>query len=293
MKIKHLKFIVSAALCLIGAADVLAKPPVVIEMFGVNECTTDALSQEDILNVMRKEENVLLINCRKSFEREDADHKFTHQFCNDRSREYTDRISFGMYRMPTVIVNGRWEANFENVGPAVGMGYLDKVSPIDLTLNQGFLNISFSKLEAKHEGVILVYAYMPTQGKKSVLVDPDLELTEDIKRKIDAGQSVPFVTEVKLSSFYLKPVIAKERIGSWSGDELHLTYPLHDINAMASSDVQELSYVVVVHKGNETGEILAAGEYTSSAETKMFNNQGRSPEIERHSNPVTWSDPQQ
>ena len=147
------------------------------------------------------------------------------------------------------------------------MGKTDKVLPIDLSVHNQAININIPDIKSNiKQGSIFLYAYLPTQGKKTYIADPDLEITEEIKEKLRNNKKVPFVQKVHLSNFYLRPIFKHEKIGNWAGEAISITYPLRDMVAMAGDRAKDMSYVVVLHEGSDYGPIIAAGEVMSQEE---------------------------
>lgn len=266
---------------------------VFLEMFGRNTCTYDDAAQEMLLDVLRERQDIVMINCRNTFGGP-GEIKFTHKFCEDRAKKYSDSMRLGGVKTPMIIANGRWDASIRDVTPAINLAKTDNVQAIEIVRDTALdvLNIDVPGLELDpdevHKGKLLIYAMAPTQGTERFVADPDLELTKEIREKVNNNQSVPFVTKVRMSQFFLRPVIAMGEIASWSGTPLHITYPLSDINRLAGSLEKDLSYVVVLHRDNETGPVLAVGQVLSVAEMRAVMLSSETVEIEQLSVPVDY-----
>lgn len=246
-----------------------ASSTMVIEFFGQNSCANDAAVQDSLKNVLQSEENVIIINCRTWLDRKASAKTFSHKFCNDRHDVYIKKFSVAniFYTSP-LVVNGRWDAFYKDIMPAVKMGRSDTVKPISINVHDNMLDISIPSIEsAVGSGDIMLYAYMPSQGGgTSLYVDPDVVLTDGMKERLSKNQSVPFVTERETSPFYIRPVLSMKNIGHWNGTQISMTVSLDDMTSMAASKAADLSYVVVLYEGGEIGPVLAAGEIVSLAE---------------------------
>lgn len=264
----------------------IAKPPVVVEMFGMNGCSADMMVQEAVFDLLREHDDVIFINCRKKLAPYSSNEYYTHQFCNDRSAEYANRLSFFGERTPMVVVNGKWDAFYENLDPAVGAGRADQLVPISVALDGGVLNISVPEIANVESGHLFLYAFAPTQGDETMVVDPDVEITNDIKERLAQGQSVPFVTKERVSPYYVRPIVSREKIVNWDGRAFSSSYSLDQLTELVSPEIyRDLSYAVVLHKGDDFGAIVAAGEVLSVAEQNSILLHSRPLDIEFRSTP--------
>lgn len=262
-----------------------AKSPVVVEMFGLNGCGEDVKAQDIVFSMLRDYDDVVFINCRKRWDDPNAELKYTHDFCNERSAEYARRFSFWGERTPMVVVNGKWEAFYDDIGPSIKVGAADKVKTIDLRVEDDGLHISVPAIEGVEKGALFLYSYAPTQGDETLVVDPDVSLTDDIQKRLAAGQSVPFVTKERLVPYYVRPIVNRYRVGSWNGGVFEATFPLSSLVGMDRSMISELSYVAILHEGDDYGPILAAGEVMSPVEMNNIFLNSKAPNIEMRSNP--------
>ncbi len=244
-----------------------ANSPIVVEIFGKNGCDADTKAQDKLFEIMQKDSNIILINCRKYYNEDNEDNRYTLGFCNERARKYNTKFGYAGVKTPMIVINGKLDAFRKNLKPAINFGKTDKLYKIKLSRHGQSINIEIPEIDSdnKHASIFL-YAYLPTQGKKTYIADPDLEITEDVKEKLRKNKKVPFVQKVHLKNFYLRPVIKHEKIGTWTGEKMSLTYPLHDIIAMAGKRAKDLSYIVVIQTGNGYGPIIAAGEIISKQE---------------------------
>ena len=296
MNIKSLKTgLLTCALLALGGAEIAhAKTPIVVEMFGKNACDADTQAQDDIFEILQNNDNVILINCRRLYPRATDDNRYSLDLCNDRTREYNTKFGYMGIKTPMVVVNGRWDAFRKNLVPAVKMGQHDNIQPIKLSLENSSINIEVPELKSeKMSGHLFLYSYLPTQGKKKVIVDPDVELTPEIEQRIRLKKSVPFVQEAHVSTFYLRPILNRERIGMWNGKKISLTYSLNSMTAMAGNRYPELSYIVVLHEGNDYGPIIAAGELVSNEEMGVSLPKSEPLDIEYSSMPTPTPPPAQ
>lgn len=295
MTMKSLKtaFYVGAALMISGIGVVhAASQPVVVELYGKNACTDDTQVQDRLLEILQQDKNVILVNCRRLYKGANEDHRYTLDFCNDRVREYSTKFGYSGLKTPMIIVNGRWDAFRKDITPAVKMGETDTVYPITVKVSDGNLDIEIPDIESDAQfGSLFLYAYLPTQGKKKIIVDPDVVMTPALEQKIREKKNVPFVQEAHVTNFYLRPVIRREVIGSWNGNKVSMTYSLDDITAMAGDRAKDLSYVVVLQEGGDYGPIIAAGEVVSNAELVESLPKSEPLEIEYTSYPTPTSAP--
>lgn len=288
IKLKSLKtgFLTCALLAMGGVEIAYAKSPIVVEMFGRNECDADTVAQDNVFDILQDYHNVIFINCRRLYDRAEDDHRYTLELCNERTKKYNKKFGHVGIKTPMVVVNGKWDAHNANITPAVKLGQSDNIENIKLSLIDNNIDIKIPAIASKvKSGSLFLYGYLPTQGKKKVLVDPDVELTPEIEQKIRLKQSVPFVQETHVNNFYLRPVLNRERIGQWSGDKVSLTYPLTNMQAMAGNRHHDLSYVVVLHEGGDYGPIIAAGEVISKTELVASLPKSAPLDIERSSMP--------
>ena len=269
----------------IGTAE--ARSPTVIEVFGKNACDADTEAQDEIFEILQNSEDVILVNCRRYFDGDIEDHRYTLNYCNDRAREYSTKFGYAGIKTPMVVINGRWDANRKSVSPAVKLGKTDDVAQIEMALHENFINIEVPEVKSDTGfGSLFLYAYLPTQGGKKLVVDPDVELTEEVKTKIRLKQSVPFVQEVHKGNFYLRPVLAPVKIGYWAGEKMSLSYPLTDLTALAGNRINDVSYVVVLQEGGDYGSVIAAGEIMSHKEMALSLPKSEPLEVELISTPT-------
>ncbi len=253
------------------SSHVSAKSPVVIEFFGKNDCASDTLIQETLRRIVQTQDNVHVINCRTRNDGTKEAKTFTLQFCTNRRKLYDNKFGTFVFKAPAfIIVNGRWDANFTNLNPAINLGRHDGVKSISVNVRDNIIDISLPEIKSdKKFGEIILYTYMPTIDETAIFVDSDVALTDKMKEKISKSKSIPFVTKARISPFYFRPILATERIGHWNGEAMNLTFSLNDITSLSGSSYDDLSYIVVLHEGGEVGNILAVGEYMS---LKEFNN---------------------
>ncbi len=249
-----------------------ASSTTVIEFFGQNSCSNDANVQHSLQNILQNDKDVIIINCRTWLDREATAKTFSHKFCNDRHNVYINKFKVAnMFYSSALVINGRWDAFYKNIMPAIKMGKSDKIEPIAMNVHDNMLDVSIPNIEsAVGSGDIMLYAYMPSQGgETSLYVDPDVVLTDEMRERLSKNQSVPFVKETGTSPFYIRPVLSMKNIGHWNGTQISMTVSLGDMMSMAASKAADLSYIVVLYEGGEIGPILAVGEVISSTE---FNN---------------------
>ncbi len=248
-----------------------ASSPIVIEFFGKNACVSDTIIQEDLQKIAQTQDNVHIINCRTRNDDGKEAKTFTLQFCSERRKLYDKKFGTFNFKVPAfIIVNGRWDANYKDMNPAISLGRKDNVKNIPVRIHDNVIDISIPDIKSdKGFGEIILYTYVPTMDEKAVFIDADVNLTDKMKEKINRNQSVPFVTKARTAPFYFRPILATEKIGKWNGGSIDLTFSLNDITSLSGSSYADLSYIVVLYEGSEIGNILAVGEHMSSRE---FNN---------------------
>lgn len=246
----------------------IASSPIVIEFFGKNDCSSDTIIQENLQKIVQTQDNIHIINCRTRNDGVKEAKTFTLQFCTQRRALYDKKFGSFSFKTPSfIIVNGRWDANYANLTPAINLGRNDNVQPISIKIHDNIIDISVPKIESdKAYGELLLYAYVPTMDEKAIFVDSDVDLTDKMKDRINKNQSIPFVTKARTSPFYFRPILATERIGRWNGDKTNLSISLNSITSLSGSSHADLSYLVVLYEGDSMGNILGVGEYISLKE---------------------------
>ena len=246
-----------------------ASSTTVIEFFGRNSCSSDAIVQDALKKILQNEDNVIIINCRTWFDSDSSSKTFSHKFFNERHDIYTNKFRMtNMFHSSPLIVNGRWDAFYQDMMPAVSISKTDKIEPIAMEINDNMLDVSIPDVKSEvGSGDIMLFAYMPSQGgKTSLYVDADVSLTDDMKERLSKNQSVPFVKKMGSDPFFIRPVLSMVNIGHWNGTKISMSVSLDELTTMASSSVQDLSYVTVLFEGGKVGPILAVGEIVSSKE---------------------------
>ncbi len=246
-----------------------ASSTTVIEFFGRNSCSSDVMVQDSLKNILQNEDDIIVINCRTWFDNKGSAKTFSHQFCNERHDIYTDKFRISnMFHSSPLIVNGRWDAFYKDIMPAVSISKTDKVEPISMEIHDNMLDVSIPDIKSEvGYGDIILFAYMPSQGgKTSLYVDADVSLTDDMREKLSKNQSVPFVKKVGADPYFIRPVLSMMNIGHWTGNKISMSVSLDELTSMASSSAQDLSYVAVLHEGGKVGPVLAVGEIVSAKE---------------------------
>ena len=246
------------------SGDVFSAPPVLVEFFGKNACVEDTDVQDALQDILKMADDIILLNCRTWHDGEKEVKTFSHRFCNARQKFYHEKFKvFGFSLAPSVVVNGRWEAYHKNIKPALALARKDDIRSISLRVHHDALDVSLPDISSNtRSGDILLYAYMPTQGAEIVSVRSEIETQGD-----GVGQqNVPFVTKIEKTPFYLRPVLAMEKIGQWHGEPINLTVPLRDISSFSGLNISHLGYVVVLHGKDSAGPVLAVGETISMKE---------------------------
>ncbi len=256
--------------------------PVLLEIFGETNCSDDPAAQEQITELLKTHKNLIVLNCRGRIEGSSGDLKYARSECINNGKAYAKRLDAMGYKNPTIVINGKWVAYAKDIKSALPLGALDKLVQIDLTLEDNALNIDIPDNTIETSGHIYIYSYMPSvrAGQNIARIDPDLELTDDLKNKIAANKSVPFVTrEDTADTLYVRPLLEKQYIGKWDGKALRMNYPIINITNMTDMALHKISYAIVIHEGDEFSPVIAAGELVSD-----FESNGLLP----HSTPVVF-----
>lgn len=245
------------------------KPLVVVEIMQGASCPLLRHNREQFLDTLYTEENLIFVNCHVKTDDADKQDPFAHQFCNDKFYAYTERL--GQWARPNaqVSVNGQWDAVENNLLPAVNLGRLDKIQPIDIALTDHALTLTLPQSHTPDtHGIVTLYVSAPTHGGDSgYIVDPDLALTDDVQTDIVQGKSVPFTTKIDTTPLIIRPILNRHQIGEWHGNAMTVSIPLSDITTMISSySLAQLSFVALVHKDSEHGRPIAAGQHLSPQE---------------------------
>lgn len=251
------------------------KAPVLVEVFSASTCRYDPSLQERLLKRVMEKNDVIVINCPKSFKGKDNSlDKFAHKYCDERSKGYFEKLMLFNVNTPMVIVNGVLEANSNYVDEAIEAARsLTHIQEIKLDLEAGALKIEVPKAieNGAQTGEIVLYAYIPTINAHTVLqVDPDLALDEKIKEDLRLGKSVPFVEEKRISNLKLRPVVGYRQVARWSGKKMNFSYPVVDLD-LFSYKRSDLSFIAVLHEGNQFGRVIAMGEWKAFADIDKLN----------------------
>ncbi len=231
-----------------------AKPPVVVEFFGKNNCKKDTVAQKFLQETLANHDDVILIACRIRYdetEKQKAENKkFSHKFCTERFRDFTNLFKKNYSIAPTaMIVNGHLDANYEDVMPAINYGRTDNIKSISLSLNDNMLDIKIPEVKSEVKtGEIVLYVYNQTSSE----VIPPPEQYKDAPAK---------------TQLYLRPILSIETIGKWSDNkQIEMNYPLEEIKSLAGKNYNDFGYIVTVREKDSYGKILAAGEIIPETE---------------------------
>ncbi len=265
-KLFHL--IIFGCLFFANSANAKSDSPIVIEFFGKNNCSSDAVIQESLQKIAQTQNNVHIINCRTRNDGAKEAKTFTMQFCTNRRKLYDKKFGSFTFKYPAfIIVNGRWDASYQDLNPAINLGRSDNVKDISVEVHDNVIDISIPEIKSdKGYGEILLYTYVPTIDEKAIFVDSDVSFTDKMQERINKNMSVPFVTKARTSPFYFRPVLATEKIGKWNGGKLDFTFSLNNITSLSGASYSNLSYIVVLYEGDDIGAVLAVGEYMSLKE---------------------------
>lgn len=269
-----------------------ASSPVLVEFFSNYSCAREDTTHEILYEAIKEEQEIapiFMVNCvQNTDDKQKNIDGIIHEYCIDRRVAYSRRLRSGiLLSSAPLVVNGRWMANKTDVGTAVKFARNDQVSLIGVEQKDFRLDISIPEVKGADFGEIIVYAYMPTRDEQSVFVDADVEFTDDMREKIKANQSVPFVTKARKEPLLTRPIFEMLHIGTWYGDAVSFSYPLGALLAAAGHAYEDLSYVVVLYKGDDLGPVLAVGEVQSSAEIANMLPKSKPLEIEFASKPMS------
>lgn len=245
-----------------------AAAPIVVEFFGQNSCQSDTDIQEQFVSLLEENEDLIIVNCRQWYDADSSRNEtldFSHKFCTDRARAYRERLN----DRAIIVVNGRWSANIKQIDPAVKLGRLDAAVNVDVSLGDDDhkLVIDLPDLGRSVDGKVFVFAYAPTRGDFAYRIDPDLELTNELRERMQNGESVPFVTRVEKSQYIFRPVLSHGYAGEWNGKAQELSYDVSDLIAFETNiPARDVSYAVVVHEGDSLGPVIGSGEVISFTE---------------------------
>ena len=269
-----------------------AKPPVVIEFFGVNGCSADTKAQENLERVVLENENIILLNCRDWTSIKGATQAFSNALCRERKNGYYKGFHKAVFApQSSLFVNGQWDAYYEDIMPAVKLGLTDNLLSLDLTKRDDVLDVAIPDVSGRAKSAELyIFAYKTSEDEKVHVVDADVELTEDLQRKVISNRSVPFVTEVRKSQLYIRPIVAIKHVGRFDargdGISMQLSVPLSDMGTVYDVPRDELSYVAVMYKDGPYGPVLAAGEIMSASEKSRQYPKSTAPDFEFVSAPI-------
>ncbi len=260
-------FLLTLFACMAGLVftSAQARATVLVELFGLSNCTTDTYSQGLIKDILKSHDDVVFLNCRAGTFDSDVEGAYVNDFCRLRFRQYTS--GSGTMMSSQVFINGRWDANKEDIMPAVKLGRLDDVRKVDIRRNNSSLTIDMPEFQGK-SGDIFLFAYAPTQGKAQLALRAGVTMDDMMQQDVQAGVSVENVLQYYNEDFILRPVMAQQKIGSWNGEHMTLTIPLNDLPIIGNED--EVSYVVVAYENNSYGPVLVAGESMALAEKAQF-----------------------
>ncbi len=289
-KYKRLALTLSGAIFFISPS--YASSPVFVEFFSNYSCAREDITHEILYDAIKNEQAeapVFMVNCVQNTDDSQKNiDGIVHDYCIDRRIEYSKRLRSGiLLSSAPLVVNGRWMANKTDVITALKFARHDKVGLIEVDQKDYRLDITIPKVEGAENGQIILYAYMPTRDEQRVYVDADVEFNDEIREKIKANQSVPFVTKSRAEPLLTRPVFEMLKIGTWYGDSFSFSYPLKSLLAAAGHSYYDLSYVVVLYKGDDLGPVLAVGEVQSNAEFANLLPKSKPLEIEFASQPMS------
>lgn len=269
------------------SVDVYARSPVVVEFFTQYDCTQEAEIYEPIFNLLKEDQDIIMVNCVRYFEgKQDFIDGVMQHFCNARHTEYKEFLGNDIASTSPLIVNGRWSSSRDGLGAAVNFARLDEVKSISIENNGLALDITLPKLDGKSGGEMVLYTYMPTRDEKKIYVDSDVDFNDEMLEKIKSKRSVPFVTEARATPPLIRPMFSRHKLGHWSGEAMSFSYPLVETYTDAGDLFPELSFALVVYEGDKMmGTVVAAGEVMSTAEIANLLPKSQALEIEFSSQP--------
>ncbi len=211
-------------------AEPTTQAPVVVELFTSQSCSS-CPPADKILGELAERDNVIALSCHVTYWNylhwEDT---LSNAFCTDRQRSYVQAMKKRTSYTPQIVINGRhdvvgnrsWEVN-----AAVKKSVQKyEVSPISLTYDNGFLEVSLPTLDRDNYRLTLVsYGEAHSQSILS---------GENRGRTVD----------------YTNPVIQLSDLGQWNGQ-------VKSVRHQVSSSKR---HAILVHRGHDHGAIVAAGK---------------------------------
>jgi hypothetical protein len=247
-----------------GAAAEEIKAPVILELFSATTCKFDPKVQEYLLEKIKNDSEIYLVNCSKSFQsKAKKTDKYANKLCDERAAGYFRKLTLFTVNTPMLIANGILEANNNNPGAAIDAARsMIKPEKINVSLEGDAVNIYIPSLKTKvKKGKVMIYGYLPTQNSMKVTeIDPDAELDDQMREDIKLGKSVPFVTQKRISPLRIRPVVGISEPLNWNGGEMSFSYPVSKIDTF-HDEKSSVSYIVVLHEEDEFGAVLAVGEW--------------------------------
>lgn len=162
--------------------------PVVVEMFGQNDCVNDLDMQKQLYDLVKTHKNVIVLNCRTShvigakteqggIEKRDAlieeaetrgVRLFYNEGCTQRESAYTYAGGFGQSQhwaqmSLLTIVNGQWPVNRFDISPAVKMGRVDLLASIAMQRKDEVLHVTLPD-SIELDSTLTLFVYAPSTG---------------------------------------------------------------------------------------------------------------------------------
>lgn len=244
---------------------------VFLEIYMAPGCKDNYKFIDDLSNVLKDDQDVIVMNCNLQVSDEKTGINPYEKACEDRRFHYTEVFGYFSGSMTTkAVVNGKLEASMNNVETAIKASRsLHDIERLELEREGQVLHILISDFKAPSKtGELYLNVYAPSENNTSLVVDPDIALTEELQNKLKNNMSVPFVTETQLKPPKLREVVAQQRIGTWQKGTLNISIPLERF-ALFGYNLEEMGYIVSLHEGENYGPVMAAGEIKPITETMI------------------------
>ena len=246
--------------------------PILVEMFSSITCTSDPITQKEMQKIINDFPSVKFVNCRtgatvETLSESDQKDPFQIVFCDYKAASYFEKLHMFTMKSPLIIINGKYEAVTKDVATALKMAQsVDNIKNISISLKEKTLRIEIPDFESETgKGEIYIYTYAPTH---EITINPEMPIPTDSAQDT-LPKSEPFEGPAQpYTEFYLRPVVAVQKLAAWNGKEKNFSYPL-PVSTTFKFEPKDLSYVIVLTSGEESsGDVLAVGELKSEAEMK-------------------------
>lgn len=207
---------------------------VVLENFSALDCSQSYDSEDNIENILKDQNDVLLISCHVKLANQDTE--FSIKACSEKKSRYLMHYIHVNHASPTIVVNGTYMTK----------GFYPKI--VSSAINMALVENSIISLPLKIESDILT-TELPDQGEKGYYELWFYAYDRLEERPIITPASALNVEKTRMVRFH--NVVKKvKRLGSWDGRGETLSIPLKDLDADGYA---------ILAQGFRAGPILAAG----------------------------------